>query len=298
MDFAYSNIFEQGMSATNQLNLDMELMRLAFHVLYGLRDDLEVGIELPLFHTGGGFLDAFIQGFHKFFHLPNGGRDNVPNNQYNYRFSSGGNLIYDVPSQQLMLGDIAFRIKYHVADDIAWQPAVAIFADVKLPTGSRSRGTGNNAVDFGVGLALEKSYKRLHGYLDMEYIVSGADGPLENFMRSQMFAFATAIEITILDTWSGIVQLAGSTPLLTGTGIDAWDGVPLDLIVGFRGEEKGLIGGHDLFWQAGFSEDVLSRGPSVDFTAFLSIGIRFHRPQRVFNKQQWLASRWPRRLTK
>jgi hypothetical protein len=289
LDVAYSNVFEQGRSATNRLNLDMELMRAAFHVLYGLRDDLEFGVELPLYHTGGGFLDGFIQSFHKFFHLPNGGRDQIPDNQYNYRFFSGGNPIYDVPSQTLMLGDVAFRLKYRVAPDVSWQPGVAVFADLKLPTGSRSRGTGNNAVDFGIGLALEKSYKRVHGYLDMEYIVSGADGPLEDFMRNQMFAFATAVEITILDTWSAIVQLAGSTPLLTDAGFDSWDGVPMDLIVGFRGEEKGLIGGNDLIWQAGFSEDVLSSGPSVDFTAFFSLGVRFHPSKKVFNKDEWQA---------
>ncbi len=92
-----------------------------------------------------------------------------------------------------------------------------------------------------------------------------------------MFAYAVAVEVTLLDTWSIIAQLAGSTPLLYNTGMSNWDDVPMDLIIGFRGCEPGLLGGHDLIWQAGFSEDVLSRGPSVDFTAFLSMGVRLHR---------------------
>ncbi len=289
VDLAYSNIFEQGQSAAHRLNLDMELMRLALHLAYGLRSDLELGLEVPFFHSGGGFLDAFIQDFHRFFHLPNGGRDRVPNNEYHYQFFSGGSLIYNIPSQSFMIGDIAVRIKHHFVDETAAVPGIAWFADFKLPSGSNGRGTGSDGFDFGMGLAMEKTWKRLHGYLNMQYILSGADNPLADYMRRTMFAFAAAVEVTLLDTWSIIAQLDGSTPLLTGTGMEAWDGVPMDLIIGFRGCESGLIGGHDLIWQAGFSEDVLSGGPSVDFTAFLSIGIRFHRPQTSSKKEQGLA---------
>jgi hypothetical protein len=290
IDSAYSNIFEKGASATTRLNLDMELWRLALHLQYGIREDLEVGIEIPFFHTSGGFLDAFIQKFHRFFGLPNGGRDRVPNNQYHYEFYENGQLIYDAPSQRFNLGDVTLKLKHHVLDEGRYHPAVAWFADMKFPTGRNSKGLGNGAFDFGLGVALEKSYKRIHGYLNVEYIVTAADNILDNYMRHTMLAYATAFEVTLLDTWSVIIQLAGSTPLLTNTEIESWDGVPLDLVIGFRGCEKGLIGGHDLIWQAGFSEDVLSKGPSVDFTAFASIGIRFHRPQKVFNKDQWLAS--------
>lgn len=289
LDWAYSSVFEQGASPTNQVTLDMETMRLAAHVLYGFTSNLEVGIELPFYHSGGGFLDSFIQSFHNFFGLPNSRRETVMNNQYTYQFSSGGNVIYNVSSQSFMLGDITLRVKHHVFDETKACPALAWFADIKLPTGTQSRGTGSGAPDFGIGLALEKNYKRIHGYLNVEYIVVGGNNTLDAFMRQAMFAFAAAFEVTILDTWSGIVQLNGSSPLLANTGMETWDGVPMNLVVGFRGEEKGLLGGRDLIWQVGFSEDILSSGPSVDFTAFLSLGIRFHKPKRIFNKTQWLA---------
>lgn len=289
LDWAYSSVFEQGQSSTNQVTLDMEMMRLGAHMLYGLTSNLEVGIELPFYHSGGGFLDSFIQDFHRFFGLPNGGRQNVPNNQYTYQFFSGGNLTYNVPSQSFMLGDITLRVKHHILEETKARPALAWFADIKLPTGSQSRGTGSGSPDFGIGIALEKNYKRIHGYLDVEYIVAGGNDRFDAFMRQAMLAFAAAFEVTILDTWSGIIQLNGSSPLLAHTGMETWDGVPMNLIVGFRGEEPGLLGGRDLFWQAGFAEDILSTGPSVDFTVFLSLGIRFHKPKRVFNQTQWLA---------
>jgi len=289
LDMAYSNIFEQGTSATNRLDLDLETMRLALHLIRGFKNGFELGVEIPFYHSGGGFLDAFIQDFHNFFHLPNGGRSRVPNNQYNYKFYSAGRLVYNVPSQSFGLGDISIRIKKLVAEEGDAQPGIALFADLKFPTGMNSRGLGNGAFDFGLGMAVEKSYKRIHGYLNVEYVVSAVNNVLENFMYHNMLAYAAAFEVTLLDTWSVIAQLAGSTPMLGNTGIDEWDGIPMNLIIGFKGCEPGLLGGNDLIWQAGFSEDILASGPSVDFTAFLSIGVRFNKKQKAFNKNQWLA---------
>ena len=277
LDIAYSNIFEREASATNEMNLDMELMRLALHAVYGLTGDLDIGLEIPLFTTWGGFLDAFIQEFHKFFGLPNGGREFTQNDLYRYRFYSSGNLIYDAPQTNFSLGDLRLRLKKKLSDEKKFVPGLSLFADIKLPTGSGKHGISNEAFDFGLGLALEKSYKRVHGYLNAEYIVTGASTALEDFMRNYMLAYAAAVEVTLLDSWSVIAQVNGSTPLLANTGMESWDGVPLDLVIGFRGCEKEMFGRHDLIWQVGFSEDVLSEGPSVDFTAFISMGIRFNK---------------------
>lgn len=275
IDSAYSNMYETGASATDSVVEDMELWRLALHANYSPRDDLQIGVEIPFIQMWGGFMDPFIQDFHSFFGFPNGGRESVRNNQFQFRFDSNGQTIYNVGSQTLDIGDITLHLKHHVLDEGRLNPGLAWFFDFKFPTGQRSRGLGNGGADFGLGLALEKSYKRLHGYLNTAYYVSGRDDQMEPFINDVFFSYAVAVELTILPTWSVIAQLNGGTPLLAHAGMDVWDGVPLDLIIGFRGEEDGLIFGNDLIWQAGFSEDATSDGPSVDFTAFLSIGMRF-----------------------
>lgn len=280
IDWAYSNVFERGGDGVHMLDLDMEVSRIGLNVHYGLMHDLEARIEIPFYTLWHGFLDGFIQEFHKTFGLPNGGRNLVPDNRYHYAFSSNGRAIYEVSPQPFMIGDVTLGIKHRVVEETSRVPGVAWFADLKLPTGPNGSGTGNGSLDFGIGMAIEKSWKRLHGYLNAEYIVTAINNPLADFMRDEMLLFAAAVEVTLLDTWSIIAQLDGATPLLTGTGIDSWNGVPMDLIIGFRGCEPGLIAGHDLIWQAGFSEDVLSKGPSVDFTAFLSMGVRLHRHPR------------------
>lgn len=291
IDSAYSNLFEEGSTATANLDMDMELWRLTPQVSYGLTDDLEIGIEVPLMHFNGGFLDAFIQKFHKFFGFPNGGRNLVPNNRFSYLFQAGGATLFNYPSADMGLGDISLRIKHQLTgEDDDW-PAIAWFADIKFPTGKQSRGFGNGSPDFGLGAAIEASWKRLHGYFNAAYYITGGNDMYAGFMNDKMFAYMVAGELTILPTWSLIVELNGSTPLLAHSGLDAWDGVPLNLIVGFKGEEQKLLGGQDFIWQVGFSEDVTSKGPSVDFTVFISLGVRFDLFGRSRPAGDWLAKR-------
>ncbi len=289
LDSAYSNIFERERNANAFLDLDMELLRMSLHTMYGLTDDFEIGIEIPLMHFNGGFLDSFIQSYHKFFGFPNGGRDQVPNNQFDYFLNQGGRQRFRYPSADLGLGDIVLHVKHQLTGQDSDWPALSIFAEFKFPTGRRCRGFGSGAFDFGFGTALEASYKRIHGHFNAAYYVLGGNAYYEDLMRSEMFSYMIAGEVSLLPNWSVIVQLNGSTPLLQGTGLDQWDGVPLDLVIGFRGEERNLINNTDLIWQFGFSEDVTSRGPSVDFTVFFSIGLRFDAFGRTRPVGDWLA---------
>jgi hypothetical protein len=141
-------------------------------------------------------------------------------------------------------------------------------------------------------MCLDASWKRLHGYFNWGYYVIGGNSDFDDLMYNQMFAYSIAGEVSIIDTLSVLVQLNGSTPLLHGTGLDEWDGVPLDLVIGFKGEERDVLGEWgDLLWQFGFSEDVTSTGPSVDFTVYMSIGFRFDLNERRRPVGEWLAKK-------
>ncbi len=290
-DSAYSNLYEYEYNSQNTLDLDMELWRTSFNLAAGVRDDLEVGVEVPIVHMGGGFLDSFISKFHSFFGFPNGGREYVPNNRFMYSFKNSGTELFGFPPVTAALGDISMRVKHQLAgEDDDW-PDLSWFAEVKFPTGSSSRGVGSGSMDFGLGTVLSASYKRIHGHFNAGYYVLGGNDRIENFMQNTMFAYSTAGELTLLNNLALIVELNGSTPLLNKTGLDDWDGVPLDLVVGFRGEETNLVKEGDLIWQFGFAEDITARGPSVDFTVFFSIGFRFNLFDRQRPEGDWLAKK-------
>jgi Protein of unknown function (DUF3187) len=291
LDSAYSNIFKRTGNSSDFLDLDMEYWRLGINVAYGVAEDFELGIEVPIVHFNGGFLDGFIQDFHNAFGFPNGGRETVPNNRFSYRFDGNGNTIFDHSPATAGLGDITLGIKHQVTGQDSDWPAVAWFSELKLPTGRQSRGFGSGLLNFGIGAALDAKYDRIHGYCNVGYYVVGRDDALSQYQRNEMFAFMVAGEVTIIPTLAVIVQVAGSTPLLEGTNIESWNGVPMELIIGFRGEEEDLFDGGDLIWQVGFSEDLLSRGPSVDFTVFMSIGVRFDLFGRTRPVGDWLAKK-------
>lgn len=289
VDSAYTNLFERSIGRLATIDLDMELWRNGLNLGYGLTRDLEVGVEIPFYSFYGGFLDGFVNAFHDFFRFPTGSRKTVSDNRFSYRATAGGATLFDFPNDYFGLGDIVLFVKNQLTgEDDDW-PALSWFANIKIPTGQRSRGLGSGAPDFGFGAALEASYKRLHGHFNVAYFALGGSEYLEDFQYNEMFSYMAAGEVSLLPTLAVLVQLAGSTPLLKGISSDQWNGIPLDLVIGFKGEEKNLFKDIDLIWQVGFSEDVSCRGPSVDFTVFMSIGIRFDLLGRRRPAGDWLV---------
>jgi len=269
VDSAYSNLYERETNATYDINLDMELWRLAYVVNYGFAPNWEVGLEIPTLHFDGGFLDGFIQDYHNTFGFPNGGRNLVANGTFNHTISRNGQPIYSVGSQSLGVGDLTLNLKNQILEEGDLMPALGLTFAMKFPSGDADLGLGSGNVGFGLGTAFEKSWRRLHGYLNLNYLVDGGNERLGDLMVNEMFDFSLAGEVSFSKKVSGLVQLVGGTPRLKGTGLETWDGVPLDLILGARGNEG------KFFWQAAFSEDVRAVGPSVDFTAWISTGIHF-----------------------
>ena len=275
VDSATSNIFERQSNRRFDENLDMELWRINGVATYGLFPGWDVGMELPLLHFKGGFLDSFIQDYHNFFGFPNGGRDKVANGVFNYKMSENGTPRYNVASQDLNIGDVLFFVKNQLVEEGDAVPALAWRFGFKIPTGDSAKGMGSGSPGFGFGLAAEKSYRRLHGYLNANYLVDGGNNALEGLMHSVFFDFSAAGEYSFSKRVSGILQLDGGTPRLKGTGMVTWDGVPMDLTIGIKGDVPWGKFADPFFWQVGFSEDVLAVGPSVDFTVYLSVGVRF-----------------------
>ena len=281
---AYSNMYEYDFNKTYNLNMDMELWRVDWLFTYGLLPGMDVGLDLPFLHMNGGFMDAFIQDYHHFFGFPNGGRNFIPNGIFNDRLSENGSPKYLVGPQDLNLGDITVFIKNLVTDEGEKMPAVAWRFGFKIPTGDQRKGMGSGNPGFGFGLAAEKSIQRVHGYLNLNYLEDGGNNALSGLMNMEYFDFSLAGEYSFSNHVGGILQLTGGTPRLKGTGMVTWDGVPMDFIVGVRGDELWGRFADPFFWQVGFSEDILSEGPSVDFTVYLSVGVRFDTKHREFYK--------------
>jgi len=267
---AYSNLFEQGASDVTgvSLDLDMELFRPAFSLAWGFLPDWEVGLELPFLHFEGGFLDQFIQDFHDVFGLPNAGREFVPNGRFSYVFRQNGTSLYEVGTVPFRPSDLVLHVKRNLLVETRAAPAVAGTFYLKLPTGSPSHGTGSGMPDMGFQVAVEKNYKRIHGYMNLGGVIRGAtDLGIEPFLNSHLWYWMAAVELTAWSHHLGVIaQVQGDGSLFDGTGINALDEGNLILTIGLAGQEGPWN------WKVAFAEDVSGSGPAVDFTAFFEVG--------------------------
>ena len=95
---AYSSIFTKQQSDSTSLFLDMELLSVSLRYDYVVASGIQVGLELPFVFYSSGFLDHTIQEYHDIFGFPNGGRENVPNNEMHYEVRHKGKTLIDLPT--------------------------------------------------------------------------------------------------------------------------------------------------------------------------------------------------------
>ncbi|MDO8461708.1 MAG: DUF3187 family protein [Deltaproteobacteria bacterium] len=275
----YSNIFERRTSTTSgyQLALDMELLRNSFLFHYGFLDQFEVGLELPFLHFDGGFLDSFVQGFHNAFGFPNGGREDFPNDSFDYTIRKNGTTVYQVKEQGYGLSDLVLDFKYQLLEEQKKIPALATAFYLKLPTGDRSLGLGSGNTDLGFQLSAEKSYDRFHGMVNLGYFLIGGNDLLVEINNSNLFAWMAGLEVSLIrDIWSGMIQLSGSSSLFHGTGFPELDDPVLNLTIGFSGKI-----GDQQQWTIAFQEDPVADDAAIDFTAWFQWCTKWGGPKKI-----------------
>lgn len=276
---AYSNLFEVENNANTRIDFDMELLRTNLNVLWGAGKGFQLGLEIPFERFDGGFLDGMIADYHNAFGFPTGGRELLSENRFRYQFTRNGSNLMNIPSQGFTPSDPVFSLQQQVFGKAEQGAVVSWFADFRFPLSSQSDGVTTGDPGVVLGLAAQKSHKRLHGFVNTALVFTGINQAMQPYVHDERFTFALAGEVSLLPTWSVLAQLSGGTPFGKNTGLEFWDEPPLDLVLGFKGKEPKLIAHqHDLLWQFGFSEDLTATGPSVDFTVFASLGIQFQLP--------------------
>lgn len=290
LETTFCNLFERRPFATGiGIDLDMELLRTAVNFSYGLTDRLELGVELPFLSFSGGFLDSFIQGFHNTFGLPNAGRANVDNGRFSYQITRDGAILYETDQATLRLSDLALTQKFRLFDESKGFPAVSLKSSLKLPTGSRTQGTGSNRPDLALSFLAEKSYKRLHSYTQMGFLALGGHADLNPILKNGSFIFGQAFEFNVFEHLSFIGQVSGQSSIFSRTELPELSKIALDLTFGFTGEAPlhrkidpsthpplaDSLRVDKITYRFGFTEDVTSEGPSIDFSLFFNVGLEY-----------------------
>ena len=260
---AFSNLFERQRSETYFQEFDFELTTLDLSIEHRPGKRWAWGALLRSQTLTGGFLDSFISDFHQSLGLPNDNREDVPNNDFSFRFGRPGERpSIDLPRQTAKIADPVFFFKMFLRKDVS-----AIQIAIKPPWGDRALSAG------GVDIALEYLYQKrgprhaLHAKLGVVRL----DVPpiFAEIMNKNAAYGSLSWEWRWKTKLAPILQLDGGSAYFRGTGLSNLDDVPLNLTLGVAG----LVG--ETRWRLGFTEDILSRGPSVDFTLSLFLGWRF-----------------------
>ena len=122
-------------SGSERLFIDGETYRQALALRYGFGDGWEAVLELSVVSHAPGVFDGFIENWHEFFGLPQGGRDTAPRDRLAIRYDKGGRARVDVTDGVTAPGDIALGVGHRVRRNFLSNDGLAIRGVVKLPTG-------------------------------------------------------------------------------------------------------------------------------------------------------------------
>lgn len=247
-------------AGTETITLDGETARLTGRYRAGLGGGWEWGAELSAVHVGGGFMDSFIEGWHDFFGLPNGGRELVPQDRYQYRYEKDGAVRLDRTEEGWALGDV------RVSGGWAASENLALRAELKLPTGDEDKLTGGNLggalwADWALPFDIDS---RWSGFASAGLSLNQKGDVLEDQQETLVpFGGAGAFLRATQKVELG-AQLYAHGPLYKDSALDQLDRAGLQLVFGGRWIEK--IWALDI----AFQEDLITKS-SPDFSVHVGL---------------------------
>ena len=194
--------------------LDGETDRATFIYRQGLGREMQISIVIPYIKHYGGELDSFINNWHDAFGMPEGGRDQVPNNQFHYFYSRDGQTRLDLQNSGSGMGDIRVQGAWQMRQSVS--EASALEFSVKLPTGDSTNLYGSGAMDLAMWYKKEdqQEFFGLRGgsFYSLGALYLGKGGVLSDLSRQLVGFGGLGAGVYITDNLLFISQLDINTP--------------------------------------------------------------------------------------
>jgi hypothetical protein len=259
---AYSSVFVRQSSSRASLYLDMELCYLALGYDYTPQRRLRLGLELPTVFYWGGFLDGFIEGYHRALGLPNGGREQVPQDQVRYQAASRSRTIISRDHSTQGVGDVRLKGAWLLWG--AQGAALSLLGQLSLPSGDPDKGLGAGGAVPALGLAGEMNRGRFSLNANAMYFHLGATSLLEPLEPDDVWAGSLSLGWAWSDTLTLRAQANGATALARDTGVEGLDNGMLQVLFGLQ-----WVAAKGQLVSIAFAEDLIYY-TSPDFTLSLS----------------------------
>jgi len=156
LGFDLANLSSLNDSGGESILLDGQTSVTTLGLRYALSDQLQFGVDVRWVQHKEGFLDNFVADWHSFFGLPNGDRDNLPEDQLAYHYQLDGLDRVSLLDETSGIGDLRLLLAWQFKKTD--QGAYALQAWVKAPTGDADKLTGSGAWDFSLALSAQRDF--------------------------------------------------------------------------------------------------------------------------------------------
>lgn len=266
-----ANTYTVEKTAREELLLDGESWRTTLTVRRGVDATAEVGIELPYMGIGGGTFDGFIQGWHDFFGLPQGGRDTAAKGQFRYRYRRDGITRLDLSQPSSGFGDLRLTGGWQLFQEDAG--GVALRGMLSLPTGNsdalRGSGTTSGALWLSGGLERPVALGRLAAWGSLGGMVQGTGTVLADQQRHVVGLGSLGGGWAPWDVIDFKLQLNVNTPLYADSDLVPLNGFGVLLVMGGSLHVTPTVS-----LDIGVSED-LNVGSAADVALHCAVNARF-----------------------
>ena len=148
-----ANHYSLSRRVDDALILDGETWRTGFAFSTTVNEQWSVDVEIPVYQQSGGVLDDTVDGWHSLFGLPDGGRNNRPEDVLRFQLADANGVFLDLSERDQGLGDIQVSIGHPIGPDERY----LLTGVVKLATGDEDNLTGSGSTDWAVTLLRSQS---------------------------------------------------------------------------------------------------------------------------------------------
>lgn len=255
--------YTQG-NARESIVVDGETTQLGLRYRRGLADDLELSVNVPVLIVGGGFMDRFIQDWHRVFGLPNGGREAAPNDRRLYRYTRDGVTLLNETSSTTTVGDTQLGIGWQYSEHLA------LHGMVSVPTGDRDRLTGGTLgaagwADWQLPFAQNSAFD---GFVSGGVSLSRNQGALSSLRETAVLFGGAGLGYQLTENLEAVGQLGLHSPLYKDSDLDGLSNPGLQLTLGGRYR---ITPAYNL--EMYFQEDPITSS-SPDFSIHIGLTVR------------------------
>lgn len=259
LDVATLSLIARATPDETYLFADTETSRLDIRYLHPFDPRWGLEVEVPIVGHFGGWFDEVIETFHGAFNFPDLNRGLAPHGQTQLFAARGGQSRSFDGLWSPSLGDIVLRGIHAPVPEGPENPAVALSASLKLPTGPPSRFAGSGSFDFGLAWHLAKRFGDVRLYVSGGHVWHGKWAGLRDVPIANTFDLHLGGEIRFSRQWSAGAQLSRLEQALARANPDTFGRPAYNLAAGFTWQPDQRV--HLGFW---FLENLTEDNNSYD----------------------------------